>query len=194
MRDHLLDGTFVAIDVETTGFDIKNAEIIDLGAVRVEGGIITETFSTLVDPGFFIPDHIKELTGITNAMIVGSPKIEEVLPEFMEFIGDSILVGHNINQDLRFLGKYSHLIPGARLKKPCICTLQLSRKLLPRLPSYSLKDVADSLGIGYRRLHRALDDAKVTAYVFLELLNMLWNNYGIDDYFSIKRLSKTGRI
>ncbi len=194
MRDHLLDGTFVAIDVETTGFDIKNAEIIDLGAVRVEGGIITDTFSTLVDPGFFIPDHIRELTGITNAMIVGSPRIESALPEFIEFIGDDIIVGHNITQDLRFLGKYSSFVPGANLKRPFICTLQLSRKILPRLPSYSLKNVADSLGISYQRLHRALDDAKVTAFIFLDLLEMLWNDYGIDDYFSIKRLSKTGRL
>jgi len=194
VRDHLLDGCFVAIDVETTGFDSNHAEIIDIGAVRVEGGIITDSFSSLVDPGFFIPDRIRELTGITNAMIVGSPRIGEVLPEFLDFIGDSIVVGHNVRQDIKFLTKYTRVYTGTKFRKPHICTLQLSRKLLPDLGKYSLKEVADHLGIEYERLHRALHDASVTAQVFLKLISILWNCYGIDDYFSIKRLTKTGRI
>ncbi len=194
MKEHLLDSTFVVIDVEATGFDVNYAEIIDVGAVRVEGGIITETFSSLVDPGFFIPDRVKELTGITNAMLVGSPKITTVLPQLMDFIGDSIVVGHNIIQDIRFIDKYTRIYMKKKFKRPYICTLQLSRKLLPSLPKHSLKDLADYFGIHYERLHRALDDALITAHVFLELLNLLWSNYGIGDYFSIKRLAKTGRI
>ena len=194
MKDHLLDGTFVVIDIEATGFDVNHAEIIDVGAVRVEGGIITETFSSLVDPGFFIPDRRKDLTGITNAMLVGSPKIREVLPRFMEFIGDNIIVGHNVSQDIKFIDKYTRIYRGERFRRPYICTLELSRRLLPNLPGHSLKDLADYFGIDYSRLHRALEDALVTAHVFLELLKFLWSNYGIDDYFSIKRLAKTGRI
>ncbi len=194
MKEHLLDSCFVAIDLETTGFDVNRAEVIDIGAVRVEGGIITETFSTLVDPGFFISDRIKELTGITNAMIVGSPKIEEVLPELMDFIGDSILVGHNIKQDVKFIDKYTRIYMKERFRRPTVCTLELTRKLLPSMPKHSLKDVADYFGISYTRLHRALADATVTAHVFIELLNLLWSNYGIGDYFSINRLAKTGRI
>ncbi len=194
MKEHLLDGTFVAIDVETTGFDVNHAEIIDVAAVRVEGGIVTETFSSLVDPGFFIPERIKELTGITNAMLVGSPKIREILPEFVEFVGDNIIVGHHISQDIRFIDKYTRLYMREKFRKPHICTLELSRKLLPNLPKHSLKDLADYFGVDYSRLHRALDDALVTAHVFLELLKLLWSNYGIGDYFSIKRLAKTGRF
>jgi DNA polymerase-3 subunit epsilon len=194
MREHLLDSSFVAIDVETTGFNVNHAEIIDIGAVRVEGGIITETFSTLVNPGFFIPERIKELTGITNAMVIGSPKIEEVLPEFLDFIGDDIVVGHHVSQDIKFIDKYTRLYRGEKFRRPYICTLELSRKLLPYLSKHSLKDVADYLAVDYSRLHRALDDALITAKVFLQLLNLLWNNYGIGDYFSIKRIAKTGRI
>jgi DNA polymerase-3 subunit epsilon len=194
VRDHLLDGTFVAIDVETTGFDVEHAEIIDIGAVRVEGGIITESFSSLVDPGFFIPQRIKELTGITNAMIVGSPGIKEVLPRFLDFVGDSIIVGHNVYQDIKFINKYTRTWLGYRFKRPHICTLQLSRRVLPELKAYSLKEVADHLGIHYDRLHRALDDATTTANLFLALLGILWERYGIDDYFSIRRLAKTGRF
>ena len=193
MKEHLLDSTFVAIDVETTGFDVNHAEIIDIGAVRVEGSIITETFSSLIDPGFFIPDRIKELTGITNAMLVGSPKMREVLPRFMDFIGDSIIVGHHVSQDIKFIDKYTRLYGEGKFRRPYICTLELSRKLLPSLPRHSLKEMADYFSVNYSRLHRALDDALITAQVFLELLNLLWSNYGIGDYFSIKRLAKTGR-
>lgn len=75
-----------------------------------------------------------------------------------------------------------------------MCTLKLSRRLLPGLQGHTLKDLADYFHVSYSRLHRALDDALVTAQVFLELLNFLWNNYGIDDYFSIKRLTKIGRF
>jgi len=194
MREHLLDSVFVVIDLETTGFDARKSEIIDVGAVRVEGGVITETFSSLVDPGFFIPERIRELTGITNAMLVGSPKINRVLPELLEFIGDSIVVGHNVSQDIKFIDKYTRLYYGEKFRRPHICTLQLSRKLLPNLTKHSLKDIADYFGIRYDRLHRALEDALTTAEVFLKLLNLLWSNYGIGDYFSIKRLSKTGRF
>ncbi|WP_457601487.1 3'-5' exonuclease, partial [Hydrogenivirga sp.] len=116
MNEHLLDSTFVVIDVETTGFDVNHAEIIDIGAVRVEGGIITDTFSSLIDPGFFIPDRIKELTGITNAMVVGSPKMREVLPEFMDFIGEDIIVGHHITQDIKFIDKYTRLYMKSKFK------------------------------------------------------------------------------
>ncbi|WP_245960370.1 3'-5' exonuclease [Hydrogenivirga caldilitoris] len=189
-----MDSTFVVIDLETTGFDVKHAEVIDIGAVRVEGGIITDTFSSLIDPGFFIPERIKELTGITNAMVVGSPKMRDVLPEFMEFVGDGIVVGHHVTQDIKFIDKYTRLYMKERFKRPYICTLELSRKLLTSLPKHSLKDVADYFGIDYSRLHRALDDAVITAHVFMELLNLLWSNYGIGDYFSIKKLAKTGRF
>ncbi len=194
MREHLLDSVFVVIDLETTGFDVNHAEIIDVGAVKVEGGVITETFSSLVDPGFFIPERVKRLTGITNAMLVGSPKITDVLPQLIDFISDSVVVGHHVSQDIKFINKYTKMYMRMKFRRPFICTLQLSRKLLPSLPKHSLKDVADYLGIEYRRLHRALDDALVTAEVFLKLLNLLWSDYGIGDYFSIKRLAKTGRF
>ncbi len=194
MRKDLLDGTFVVIDVETTGFDVNHAEVIDVGAVRVEGGIITESFSSLVDPGFFIPERIKELTGITNAMVIGSPKMEEVLPKLLSFIGDSVIVGHHVEQDIKFIDKYTRIYGVGKFRRPYICTLQLSKRLLPDLLKHSLKDLADYFGIGYSRLHRALDDASVTAQVFLELLNLLWNTYGVGDYFSIKRIAKSGRF
>ncbi len=191
MRDNLLDSTFVVIDLETTGFNVEHAEVIDIAAVRVEGGIITEKFSSLVYPGFFIPERIKELTGITNAMLVGQPKIEEVLPQFLEFIKDNILVGHFIEQDIKFLDKYYKRLYGKKFKRPTLCTLKLSRKLFPNLKKYSLKSLSDFFGYETNGIHRALKDAELTAHIFLRMLDELWNKYGIGDYFSLKKLEKT---
>ena len=191
MRDNLLDGTFIVIDLETTGFNVEHAEVIDIAAVRVEGGVITEKFSSLVNPGFFIPERIKRLTGITNAMLIGQPKIEEVFPEFLEFIGDNILVGHFIEQDIKFLDKYYKRLYGKKFKRPTLCTLKLARKLFPDLKKYSLENLSNFLGYETNGIHRALKDAELTAYIFLNILNELWNKYGIGDYFSLKRLEKS---
>ncbi len=191
MRELLFDSSFVAIDIETTGFDTKHAEIIELAAVRVEGGIVTDSFSSLINPGFFIPERVKELTGITNTMLVGKPKINEVLPEFLEFIGSDVVVAHNVEQDMKFLDRYARYILKRKLKLSKLCTLKLSRKLLPGMSSYTLKHLADHFGIDCPRQHRALNDALTTAYLFLELLKLLWNNYGVGDYLTIKQLSKS---
>ncbi len=193
MRENLLDSTFVVIDLETTGFDVSRAEVIDIAAVRVEGGIITEAFSSLVYPGYFIPDRIRNLTGITNAMLVGQPPIEKVLPEFLDFVGDNIVVGHFVEQDVKFIDKYTRLYYGFRFRNPTLCTLKLARKLYPHLGKYSLKDLGDFLGLETNGIHRALKDALLTAEVFVRMLSDLWNKYGIGDYFTLKRLEK-GRV
>lgn len=190
MKNLLLESTFVSIDIEATGFDPSKADIIELACIRVEGGIITEKFSTLVNPGYFLPKNITELTGITNAMLVGKPKIEEVLPEFLKFIKDSILVAHKIEKDIAFIDKYYRRLYGKRFRPPHICTLSLAKNLLPNLKGYSLGDLADYFGIEYRRVHRAMDDAQTTAMVFLELLKILWYRLGIGNYLEVKRLSK----
>ncbi len=191
MRDNLLDSTFVVIDLETTGFDAEYAEVIDIAAVRVEGGVITEKFSSLVYPGFFIPERIRKLTGITNAMLVGQPRIEEVFPRFLDFIKDDILVGHFIEQDIKFLDKYSRRLYGKKFKRPTLCTLRLSRRLFPSLEKYSLQSLSDFLGYETNGIHRALKDAELTARIFLEILNELWSKYGIGDYFSLKKLERS---
>ncbi len=186
MRELLFDSSFTAIDLETTGFDVNHSEVIEIAAVKVEGGVITETFSSLVNPGFFISQKIRELTGITNTMLVGKPPIHDILPDFLKFVNGDVIVAHNVEQDIRFLKKYLK----GRFKVPALCTLKLSRKLVPGLVSYTLDSLADHFSISRERKHRALDDALTTAYLFLELLNLLWNNYGIGDYLSIKRLAK----
>ncbi|QID33124.1 3'-5' exonuclease [Pampinifervens florentissimum] len=190
MREILLESTFVSIDVEATGVDPSKSEIIEIACVRVEGGVITERFSSLVYPGYPLPQRITDLTGITNAMLVGKPKMEEVLPKFLKFVGDSVIVAHRVEKDIAFIDKYYRQLYGKRFRHPHICTLNLAKNILPDLKKYSLKDLADYFGIEYKRIHRAMDDAQITALVFLELLKLLWHRLGIGDYLGIKKLSK----
>lgn len=190
MREPLLEGTFVCIDVEATGYDPSKADIIEVACVRVEGGLITDRFSTLVNPGYMLPKRITELTGITNAMLVGKPQMEQVLPKFLKFVGDSVIVAHRVDKDIAFIDKYYRRLYSKRFRHPHICTFRLAKAVLPELKKYSLKDLADYFGIEYQRIHRAMDDAQTTALVFIELLKLLWHRLGIKDYLEIKRLSK----
>ncbi len=190
MNEPLYEGNFVVIDLETTGFSIEEADIIEIGAVRVEGGIISETYSRLIYPGYFLPRRVTEITGITNAMVIGQPTIGEVIGEFMDFIGTNIVVGHNVKQDIKFLDKYTKIYLGKKLKIPHICTLQLARNLFPGLGNYTLHNLADHFGIAYKKVHRALDDAMTTAKLFMIMLEFLWKNMGISSYLDIKQISK----
>lgn len=190
MGELLMESTFVSIDLETTGINMEKSHIIEIACVRVEGGVITESFSTLVYPGEFIPERIKKLTGITNAMLVGKPSFEEVLPRFLRFIGNSVIVGHNVKRDIGFIDKYHRTVYGKPFKHPHVCTLELARKLLPGLKSYRLYDLANYFGIEHSKEHRALSDAQTTALVFLKLLNILWSNFRIGSYLEVKRFSK----
>ena len=190
MNEPLYEGNFVVIDLETTGFSIEEADIIEIGAVRVEGGIISETYSRLIYPGYFLPRRVTEITGITNAMVVGQPTIGEVIGEFMDFIGTNIVVGHNVKQDIKFLDKYTKIYLGKKLKIPHICTLQLARNLFPGLGNYTLHNLADHFGITYKKVHRALDDAMTTAKLFMIMLEFLWKNMGISSYLDIKQIYK----
>ncbi len=190
MREILLESTFVSVDVEATGIDPSKSDIIEIACVRVEGGLITERFSSLIYPGYPLPQRITDLTGITNAMLVGKPKMEEVLPRFLKFVGDSIIVAHSVEKDMAFIDKYYRQVYGKRFRHPHICTLNLAKNILPDLRKYSLKDLADYFGIEYKRVHRAMDDAQTTALVFVELLKLLWHRLGIGDYLEVKKLSK----
>lgn len=137
-----------------------------------------------------LPQRVKELTGITNAMLVGKPTAEEVIPKFLKFIGDSVIVAHNVEKDMAFIDKYYRRLYGKKFKHPNLCTLKLSRSLLPELKRHTLKDLADYFGVEYGRLHRAISDAETTAMVFLELLKLLWHRLGLGSYLELKKLSK----
>ncbi|MBN2541409.1 DEAD/DEAH box helicase [bacterium] len=160
---------FVAIDIETTGLDPDRESIIELGAVRFENGIITGKFSSLVHTKHKLPLFIVKLTGINDEDLKTAPKLEEALPEFMEFMGDSPIVGHNPDFDLGFINAKLPLLSMPQIKKQPFDTVTLSRILLPQLISHNLETVASFFNIDYDTLHRAVDDAILSGEIFLKL-------------------------
>ena len=161
----------MAVDLETTGDGPAASGIIEIGAVRVEGGRLGESFVTLVDPGRAIHPFVVRLTGITDAMVAGAPTIEEALPRFLAFARDGVLVAHNAVFDVGQLDAAQRLVGGRPLHLPALCTFKLARRLMPELRRRSLEAVAGALGIGCAGRHRALPDARIAAEiltVFLE--------------------------
>jgi DNA polymerase III subunit epsilon len=165
------DVPFVVVDLETTGGGPAGTGMIEIGAVRVEGGRLTEKFVTLVHPGRPISPFVTRLTGITDAMVADAPPLSEALARFVEFAGDGVLVAHNAPFDVGHLDAAHRWFAGRPLDLPSVCTLRLARRLLPGLRRRSLDSVAGELGIDCWGRHRALPDARIAAEilcVFLE--------------------------
>ena len=167
-----LDDTFVVFDIETTGFSSVKDKIIEIGAVKVENGKIVSRYSTFVNPEVPIPFEITKLTSITDAMVIDAPKIENVLPEFMEYVGDAVLVAHNAGFDVGFIEENCKRL-GIERKLTSVDTVALARVLLPTLSRYKLNVVAKALGISLENHHRAVDDAGATAEIFVKFVEML---------------------
>lgn len=184
----LLETDFVVFDLETTGAKAPPCRITEIGAFRVRSGEIVEHFHTLVNPEMPIPTFITTLTGIHDEMVRDAPLFADIADKFLDFLGDSVLVAHNAPFDMRFLNHEISLVYGEyRLANPCLCTVQLSRKLLPHIENHKLKTVAEHYSISLINHHRASDDAKATAEIFVNLLEML-TTAGLQDIGSIKQL------
>lgn len=171
-KNQSLQDTYVVFDIETTGFSPINNRMIEIGAVKVEEGQITERFSTFINPEVPIPFEIEQLTGINDHMVLDAPKVEEILPKFIEFCGDAVMVAHNAGFDMSFIDRNCE-----RLKLPyeatVVDTVSLARILLPSLNRYKLDTVAKALGIALDNHHRAVDDAACTAEIFVKFIELL---------------------
>ena len=167
-----LDGTYVVFDLETTGFSPIQDKIIEIGAVKVERGVITERFSTFVNPKIPIPFKITQLTSITDDMVVDAETIDVVLPKFLDFIGDAVLVAHNAGFDVSFIEQNCRY---QEIEREFISldTVALARVLLPTLSKYKVNVVAKALNISLENHHRAVDDAGATAEIFVRFVEML---------------------
>jgi len=162
---------YVAFDVETTGLLVrKGHRIVEIGAVAVNGGVLGEEFSSLIFTDKTISKEAQKVHGITAEMLAGQPMPEEVMAAFRRFIGTNTLVAHNADFDIGFL-QWEFARAGLLLSSRYKCTLKMSRKLYPGLPNYKLETVARSLGITFdeTRRHRALDDARLAAQVWIEM-------------------------
>lgn len=167
----LIDVTFCVLDLETTGAVPTTCEITEIGAVKYRGGELLGTFQTLIDPGAPIPPSITILTGITHAMVVDAPTISEVLPTFLDFIGDSVIVGHNVRFDLSFLNAAAERDGLGRLGQKSSDTASLARRLIRgEVRNLRLKTLASHFRSPTTPNHRALEDARATAHIFHSLL------------------------
>ena len=185
--DQSLDDTYIVFDIETTGFSSIRDSIIEIGAVKVQDGRIVDRFSTFVNPKRPIPFEITNLTSITDEMVMDSPGIETILPQFLEFVGDGVLVAHNagfdvgfVEQNCRNLGLDDHFI--------YVDTVALARVLLPTLSKYKLNIVAKALNISLENHHRAVDDAGATAEIFVKFVEMLKK----DNITTLKEVNRYG--
>ncbi len=164
---------FVVLDFETTGLRANRDRVIEIGLVKLRGLKKVETFSSLINPQVPVPYSILQLTGIDPDELENAPLFEEIARDILDFIGDSVLVAHNSSFDISFLKSEMQRMGLEILPNPDVCTLKLSKKLLPDIGSKSLGNVAKHLRIMHKNIHRAIGDATVTAKVFIKLLERL---------------------
>ena len=182
-----LDDTYVVFDLETTGFSPIKDKIIEIGAVKVEAGKITDSFMTFVNPRIPIPFKITQLTSITDRDVADAPDIETILPKFLEFIGDAPLVAHNASFDVSFIEQNCRY-QDISFDFTSVDTVALARVLLPTCSKYTLNVVAKALNINQEHHHRAVDDARVTAEIFVKFIGMLKDQ----NIYTLDRLNRFG--
>ena len=187
-RGQKLSSRCVVFDLETTGFSPVNCKIIEIGAVLVENGKILDRFSAFVNPKEPIPYRIEQLTGINDQMVMDAPAIEEVLPAFLRFCQDAVLVAHNAAFDISFLEENCERL-GLEASFTSVDTVGMSRVLLPQLGRFKLDTVAKALNVPLGHHHRAVDDAECTAHIFLKLAEML-SRRDITDLDQLNELGK----
>ena len=169
--------SYVVFDIETTGLSPALEEITEIGAIRIENGVQTDSFSQLINPGKPIPGNITDLTGITDQMVKDMPSIDQVLPKFLEFCQGATVVAHNAAFDTGFIREKANRL-GLPFHYKIADTLRLSRELFPNEKKHSLNVVAERLGVSLENHHRAVDDATATAEIFLKFLDMIAEQYG----------------
>lgn len=172
------DGTFICFDIETTGLSAARDKITEIGAVKVENGAITDTFSTFANPEMPIPQKITQLTGITDDMVKDAPSQSEAVGAFLEFAGDNVLVAHNAPFDTSFIAKACEDM-GREYNYTSIDTVAISRAILTDIKNCKLDTVAKFLRLGDFNHHRATDDAEMLARIFINLCQRLTDDYGI---------------
>ena len=174
----LMETPFVVFDTETTGLSLT-ARIIEVGGVKIYGGRIVEEFSSLANPQRSIPSKATEIHGITDEMVANAPPLPKVLQRFSNFIGDAILVGHNAVFDLRMLAFHLEREQMPLFSNPTVDTHTLMRKYFPQLEKYSLPFLIQYWQSPYKGCHRALVDARHTAFIFFRMLEK--NGFSLSD-------------
>ena len=186
--------SYVVIDIETTGLSPEHDEIIEVGAVKVVDGQVVDTFSSLVKPslkpwGDYIDEFIEELTGITNKMLATAPEPQDIFQKYLAFIGDDIVIGHNVSFDINFIYDCSERYLGEPFTNNFIDTMRIFRKLHPELKHHRVRDLASLYSLDCSNAHRALVDCTITQSAYQLLSNEILEKYDNIDSFinSFKR-------
>lgn len=164
---------YVILDIETTGLEPTQHEITEIGALKIKGHEVQSMFSSLIRPASPISSEITNITGIDDAMVKNAPSVKEVLPKFIDFVADSILIAHNAEFDLAFIKQNLKQISDKELNNSVICTVKLARYLLPNLKNHKLLTVAAHLGIPVENRHRAMGDAEATYQIWIKFIPLL---------------------
>lgn len=175
---------YIIVDIETTGLDPLQNEIIEIGALKVENKEIKDVFNSLIKPSSIISPQIEKLTGINQEMLEDHPKISKIIPKFLSFIQDHPLVAHNADFDIPFLKHHLN----KKIENQLICTLKLSRFLLPNLTNHKLHTVAGYFGINALNQHRALGDVETTYNIWIKMMPLL-REKGIFSKEDIKKIT-----
>ncbi|MBO5509917.1 MAG: PHP domain-containing protein, partial [Lachnospiraceae bacterium] len=184
-----LDSNYVVFDIETTGLSPKHNKIIEIGAVRIVGGKIVDTYNQFINPEVPIPYSITKLTSITDDMVMDAPTIDKVLPEFISYVGDSILVAHNASFDTGFVREFAKRLD-IPFDSTIMDTMTLSQVLIPELGKYTLDRLCKQFNVSLENHHRACDDAYATAEIFLKLLE----NLAKKDVHTLEELNLMGSV
>lgn len=165
--------TYIILDIETTGLEPTVHELTEIGALKVEGGELKDIFSSLIKPKYPITPEITRITGIDDEIVKDAPPANQVLEKFISFIEDHILVIHNVDFDFPFIKHHAKKLIQQEINNQTICTVKLSRHLLPNIANHKLHTVASHFGFEIKNRHRAMGDAELTFQVWTEFLKML---------------------
>lgn len=203
-----LPSDYCIVDIETTGLDPSFDEILEISATKYRNNILVGKFSSLVKPPnklceygdnfetiveeYYVPDYIENLTGISNSMIEEAPDLAAILPQFIDFIGDDILIGHNVTFDINFLYDAILELFDKQLKNDYVCTVRLSRLLFPNEKHHRLKDMLKLYNIDFDKMHRSYIDCELTAKLYSNLKSTVVSQYGTIENFNQlhKRINK----
>ena len=174
------DEEMIVFDIETTGLSVQNCKITEIGAVKVQGGQVLDTFNTFVNPGVPIPENITQLTGITDEMVADAPPVDAALRAFFDFTGDRLLIAHNAGFDTSFIRRAAEEC-GLPFDNPYLDTVSMSRYVNPELKRHRLDTLAEYFQLGDFNHHRASDDAEMLAYIFFKMIDKLQDE-GITDF------------
>lgn len=167
---------YIVLDIETTGLNRENDQITEIAALKIEGNRIVDKFETLINPLIKIPVEITQLTGITDSMVKEKPTIREVLPNFLDFVKNDILVAHNAIFDIGFLNYNLNKHLNKSLENKNICTMNLAKKIVTTIPSYRLSSLCNYFDIKNEAAHRAMGDVYATTKLFTKFQAIMHNN------------------